>query len=79
MAGEGSDGGAAEHAHKRIKNSDEFSMKFLVDKFYGKVRCWRPGLSVLTSEGRQERRAEWAKQDNGRSGGPACTVVGSKS
>ncbi|KAG2451866.1 hypothetical protein HYH02_003642 [Chlamydomonas schloesseri] len=37
VAGEGSDGGAAEHAHKRIKNSEEFSMKFLVDKFYGKV------------------------------------------
>ncbi|KAG2441695.1 hypothetical protein HXX76_003311 [Chlamydomonas incerta] len=37
VAAEGSDGGAAEHAHKRIKNSEEFSMKFLVDKFYGKV------------------------------------------
>lgn len=38
VAAEGSDGGAAEQAHKRIKNSEEFSMKFLVDKFYGKVR-----------------------------------------
>ncbi|PNW71436.1 hypothetical protein CHLRE_16g654250v5 [Chlamydomonas reinhardtii] len=37
VAAEGSDGGAAEQAHKRIKNSEEFSMKFLVDKFYGKV------------------------------------------
>lgn len=30
---------AEEQASKRVKGSDEFSMKYLVEKFYGRVRA----------------------------------------
>ncbi|EFJ48019.1 hypothetical protein VOLCADRAFT_91162 [Volvox carteri f. nagariensis] len=36
-AGGGSEAGEGVPAHKRVKGSEEFSMRFLVEKFYGKV------------------------------------------